>query len=70
MHFEAKHKELKKNATNVQSRKNLPLTLAKKNQLQFLYRCMSKVDLSDKIKIGKILNIRAKCSQYSIYHTI
>lgn len=28
MRFEAKHKEFKKNATNVQSRRNLPLTLA------------------------------------------
>jgi len=43
MRFEAKHKELKKNANNVQSRKNLPLTLAKKSQLNFLYRRMSKV---------------------------
>ncbi|EZA56085.1 hypothetical protein X777_03734, partial [Ooceraea biroi] len=60
MRFEAKHKELKKNATNVQSRRNLPLTLAKKNQLNFLHRCMSKVGLSDKIKVGKILNISAK----------
>lgn len=61
MRFEAKHKELKKNATNVQSRKNIPLTLAKKNQLNFLYRCMSKVGLSNKIEFGKILNINTKC---------
>jgi len=39
MYFEAKHKELKKNANNMQSRKNLSLTLAKKSQLNFLYRC-------------------------------
>lgn len=65
MHFEAKHQEFKKNATNVQSRRNLSLTLAKKKSIKFyLYviRCMSKVGLSDKIEIGKILDINAKCS--------
>lgn len=61
MRFEAKHKELKNNATNVRSRRNLPLTLAKKSQLNFLYRCMSKVGLSDKIEIGEILNMCATC---------
>lgn len=66
MRFEARHKELKKNAINVQSRKNLPLTLAKKNQLQFLYRCMSKIGLSNRIKTSKILHMHPKCSMLDL----
>jgi len=62
MRFEAKHK---KNANNVQSRKNLPLTLAKKSQLNILYRCMSKVGISE-IKVEKILNVRANSTIFDL----
>lgn len=53
MRFEGKHKEFKQNASNVQCRKNLPLTLAKKSQLKFAFRVLGAVGLQDHFKFGK-----------------
>ncbi|XP_031341312.1 uncharacterized protein LOC116169372 isoform X1 [Photinus pyralis] len=52
--FEAKHRELKKIANNVSTRKNIPLTLAKKCQMQFVARCLSmQRALDDRISMSR-----------------
>lgn len=53
LRFEGKHKELKKMSSNVESRKNIPLTLAKRVQIQFACRGLSKLGLEDHIQYGK-----------------
>lgn len=58
MRFEAKHRDLKKVANSVQSRRNIPLTLAKRCQMQFAVRCLSNCGLEDRLSSGRpnILN--------------
>ncbi|CAH1115891.1 unnamed protein product [Psylliodes chrysocephalus] len=51
--FEAKHRELKKIANSVQTRKNIPLTLAIKCQMQFAGRCISESGFEDRIYLSK-----------------
>ncbi|XP_023309772.1 uncharacterized protein LOC111691352, partial [Anoplophora glabripennis] len=51
--FEAKHRELKKIANSVQTRKNIPLTIAKKCQMQFGCRCISETGLDDRTSLSK-----------------
>lgn len=66
MRFEAKHKELKKVAKNIESRKNIPLTIAKRTQIQFACRCMSKLGLNDNIEYGKeIVGTKLECYNFT-----
>lgn len=52
--FEAKHRELKRVANSVTSRKNIPLTLGKKCQMQFASRCLSmQRALDDRISLSR-----------------
>lgn len=51
--FEAKHRDLKKVANNVQTRKNIPLTLAKKWKMQFVEKCIFRKGVGDRISVSK-----------------
>lgn len=64
MRFEAKHRDFKKNANVVNSRVNITLTLAKKNQLQLCERFLSKRGVSDRITFGPHLNETADPIHY------
>lgn len=66
LRFEAKHKILKKFAQNTESRKNIPLTLAKKLQIEFSCRCLAQNGLNDIIDFGKEIS----SMNYSLYNFI
>lgn len=51
--FEAKHRDLKKVANNVQTRKNIPFTLAVKWQMQFVEKCVFQKGVDDRISMSK-----------------
>lgn len=51
--FEAKHKELKRNANVVSSRRNISFTLSLRMQLKFCYRLLSKTGLHDTCSMGR-----------------
>jgi hypothetical protein len=52
MRFEAKHKQLKKTASLITSRKNLPLTLLIKEQLSFAHRLYTGNGCESRIELG------------------
>ncbi|KYN30069.1 hypothetical protein ALC57_00474 [Trachymyrmex cornetzi] len=64
MRFEAKHRDLKKNANVVQSRVNITFTLAKKNQLQLCEKFLSKRGFSDNITFGPCLEVNDTSAHY------
>lgn len=55
--FEAKHKELKKIAQSIASRKNLPLTLATRHQLTYSHKLLVNTGLTDRYLHGKVLKL-------------
>lgn len=57
MRFEAKHKDLKNVSHTITCRKNLPLSLASRNQQKFCYRLMASEGFNNKINFGKIDDI-------------
>jgi hypothetical protein len=52
MRLEGKHKELKQYCRVNNNRKNLPYSLACKNQLKFSHRLLDQEDFSERIKLG------------------
>lgn len=54
MRFESKHQELKNFMQNVKCRKNVPYTIAFRNQINQLYRFMSRQGFYDAIDYGPI----------------
>ncbi|KYQ48388.1 hypothetical protein ALC60_12569 [Trachymyrmex zeteki] len=64
MRFEAKHRDLKKNANVVQSRVNITFTVAKKNQLQLCEKFLSKRGFSDNIIFGPCLEVNDTSAHY------
>lgn len=66
--FEPKHREFKKIASNVQSRKNIPLTLATKSQLKFACRCLTNVGLEDSVEMSKPIFEHNNFNNYD-FHT-
>lgn len=51
--FEAKHRDLKRVAQSISSRKNLPYSLGVRCQYQHSYRVLSRTGLEDRVKYGK-----------------
>lgn len=52
--YEAKHKQLKDIAKNINNHINLPYTLASRLQLKVAHRMMSEVGTEDNVEIGKL----------------
>lgn len=59
MRFEAKHKDFKRVCHSITCRKNLPLSLASRNQLKYCYRLISSQGFNDKVDLGKINQINS-----------
>lgn len=64
LRFEAKHRDLKKYANNIETRKNIPLSLAKKMQMQFACRSISNIELKDNITFGPEIHDAANFDSY------
>ncbi|XP_047995688.1 uncharacterized protein LOC125233664 isoform X1 [Leguminivora glycinivorella] len=56
MRFEAKHKQLKQTAYNTSSKRNIPLTLMIKQQLNVAQRAHTKQGFSDRLTFGSVDN--------------
>lgn len=72
MRFEAKHKELKETAHSITSRKNITLTLALKQQLQFAYRLIiaEKNVYTINNEIGPVLKLKEETLNLYSFNSI